>query len=203
MAVAICFAKGTAILTPDGEVPVESLKIGDMVVTLSGAARPIKWIGISKFDAEDQVHQMDISAPVLIRQDAIADGLPHRDLMVSPLHAIYFADDGAGKPVLIPAYSLLNGSTIMLCRDIPSMDYFHIELTTHDVVFAEGLTAETFLANKQRNEFINVAEYRALYGDDLLAKQAFAPLDWHNKPVPERLAKRAAALKQGRQAAAA
>jgi hypothetical protein len=45
IAVVPCYCRGTAILTPAGEVAVEALRIGDLVTTYAGQDRPVKWIG--------------------------------------------------------------------------------------------------------------------------------------------------------------
>ena len=78
-------------------------------------------------------------APIRIQRDAFADGMPHRDLVVSPDHAI-FVD---GK--LICARQLVNGTTIRQELDWTAVDYYHVELDQHAILLAEGLPAESYL----------------------------------------------------------
>ena len=65
--------------------------------------------------------------------------------------------------LLIPARHLVNGSTITREHEVTRVDYFHIELDTHDVILAEGATSETFIDDDNRGMFHNAAEYRKLY----------------------------------------
>lgn len=165
----VCYARGTRLRTADGERPVEQLQPGDTVTTLSGVEAAIRWVGrrrvdIARHPAPDSVR------PVRIAAHAFADGLPRRDLLVSPEHALFV--DGA----LIPARSLLNGSTVT--QDAPAgVEYFHVELDRHDVLFAEGLPAESYLDTGNRTMFAN-APVTALHpgADATLAAEAFAPL---------------------------
>ncbi len=40
-----CFVAGTLIRTPDGDVPIESLRPGDLVLTLDDGPQPLRWVG--------------------------------------------------------------------------------------------------------------------------------------------------------------
>ena len=153
-----CYCRGTLILTDRGELPVEDLCIGDRLVTLSGAVRPLRWIGRRSYAGRFAAGNRDI-LPILFRRDALADGEPRRDLMVSPLHAMYL--DG----VLVPASALVNGSSIVQLEAVDQVEYFHLELETHDVILAEGAASETFVDDDSRGMFHNAAEYRLLYPD--------------------------------------
>ncbi len=97
--VVACYARGTRIATPDGERPVETLAAGDRVLTVSGEARPVVWTGHRRV-ACDRHPNPEAVWPVRIAAGAFGDGLPRRDLFVSPDHAL-FADG-----VLIPAKCL-------------------------------------------------------------------------------------------------
>jgi hypothetical protein len=97
--------------------------------------------------------------PILIRQGALGGNLPKRDLWISPLHAMFF--DG----VLIPASALVNGVSIVQAKRVGAVEYFHLELETHDVIIAEGALSETFLDDGSRGMFHNAASYRETYPD--------------------------------------
>ncbi|HXO00635.1 MAG TPA: Hint domain-containing protein, partial [Stellaceae bacterium] len=130
-----CFCRGTLILTPGGEVPVEQLKAGDRVTTLSGAARPVTWVGSGRSLITPANEQ---SRPIIVRRDALGDGVPSRDLYVTGGHALYL--DG----VLIPAEFLVNHRSIRWDDRAQEVSVYHIELDTHDILLANGAPAESY-----------------------------------------------------------
>ena len=152
-----CFAAGTRILTPSGPVAVEALSPGDLVLTMAGERLPIRWVGRRKVDCRRHPHPRAIW-PVRIKAHAFGPGCPERDLFLSPDHAIYH--DG----VLIPVKYLLNGTTLRQMR-AAMVDYFHLELSRHDVVLAEGLPSETFLDSGNRAAFGNAPGVVQLHPD--------------------------------------
>ncbi|WP_286202970.1 Hint domain-containing protein [Rhizobium lusitanum] len=142
-----CFLQGTRIATPTGEVLVDSLREGDEVLTLENVAAPVKWIGRRTIDPK-MVDKPRNHLPVRIIAGALGDNVPHRDLFVSPDHCIYVAD------TLIPAKLLINGTTISQILTLQPVTYFHIELEAHDIVWAEGAPAETYLDLGNRHTFL-------------------------------------------------
>ena len=142
-----CFAAGTRILTPAGEVPVEALEAGDLLVLASGRTARVRWIGRRRVDCRAHSAPRAVM-PVCIRAGAIAPGVPARDLFLSPDHAVYV--DG----MLIPVRCLINGrSIVQLVAD--AVTYFHVELPRHDVMLAEGLAVESYLDTGNRSVFAN------------------------------------------------
>ncbi len=154
-----CYCRGTLIQSNRGEVPIEDLATGESVVTFAGATRQIKWIGRRAYDPRFIAGNTAV-LPIRIEAGALGDGIPARDLFVSPEHALYI--DGA----LVPAQLLVNGATIRRVESIDHLEYFHIELDTHDVILADGMPAETFVDCDNRGMFQNAAEFWARYPED-------------------------------------
>ena len=171
--VPVCYLRGTRIRTSEGERRIEELKVGVSVVTLLGETKPIKWIGRQRFKKSSECWPKDFE-PIRISRFALDERTPHRDLYVSPNHAIYI------NGVLIPAKYLVNGLNITQCapEGADVIDYLHIELFGHDVVYAEGATADTFGSLREaRDHFDNFYEYYRLYGkEDETAHPPCAPL---------------------------
>ena len=151
-----CYVAGTAIETAEGPANVEDLRIGDTVVTAAGECRPVKWIGRRSYNGRLLATNPD-AQPIRFRAGSLGDGLPHRDLLVSPEHAMFL--DG----LLVPARCLVNNSTIVQERWLERVDYFHVELDSHDILLANGAPSESFLDDGGRGMFHNAAEFAALY----------------------------------------
>ena len=166
-----CFAEGTRILTRTGEVPVEQLAPGDDVVAvLAAQLLPVIWVGRRTVDctAEDRPAEM---WPFLVRAHAFGPGRPHRDLYLSPDHAIHV--DG----MLVPVRYLENGTTIRRERR-DSVTYYHVELARHDILLSEGLGSESYLDTGNRDDFVRL---RRAPGQSVAAAEAAARQIWADR----------------------
>ncbi|MDO9713537.1 Hint domain-containing protein [Paracraurococcus lichenis] len=174
----ICFYPGTLIRTPAGEQAVETLAIGDLVMTADGTAQPVRWLGrqtvSTRFGEPDRV------LPIRIQAGALGEAMPVRDLLVSPDHALML--DG----VLVQAGALVNGTTIRRETAVPtSFTYYHVELADHALILAEGVPAETFVDNIDRLGFDNWAEHEALYGEEAPIAEMELPRAKAQRQVPQ------------------
>ena len=164
-----CYVRGTRIATPRGYVAIEDLRERDLALTADGAARPIRWIGRRRLDISRHPRPGDVR-PVRVASGAFGDGLPLRDLWLSPGHNI--AWDGA----LIPISALINGVSVQqMERD--SVEYWHVELDAHDVLLAEGLPAESYLDTGNRTAFANGGAFVEAHPD-------FKPRHWAETCLP-------------------
>lgn len=168
-----CFTTGTHIATPSGPVAIEHLRPGDQVVSAFGGHVAIQWIGHRRVDCRRHAAPATVW-PIRICAGALGEGVPSRDLRVSPEHALYI--DG----LLIPAGLLVNGGGIVR-EPCDTVTYWHLELPQHDVVLAEGAECESYLDTGNRCDFDNGPVITAHPGfaqataNDLWLAQACAP----------------------------
>jgi hypothetical protein len=147
----VCFAAGTRIQTATGEVAVEALQPGDRVVTLGGRGLPVKpvlWVGRRHVVLAGRADAAEM-APIRIKAGALGPNTPKRDLVVSPDHCLYL--DGA----LVPARLLVNGRSVVAEIGMAEVTWYHVELETHEVLVAEGASAESWLDCGNRSWFQN------------------------------------------------
>ena len=143
----LCFVAGTGIATPSGEVPVERLAIGEMVLTRRGEAKPITWIGTGAVLATRG--RRNAATPVIVRKGALAHNVPTQDLRITKGHSLYI------DHVLIPVEELVNHRSIEWDDRAQEVKLFHIELETHDVLIANGAPAESYRDDGNRWLFQN------------------------------------------------
>ncbi len=141
--VVTCFAKGTLILTTNGERMIEDLAVGDLVETRDSGAQAIRWIGGTKRKVSPKL------APIRITAGALGQGLPKRDLLVSPQHRMLVRSRIAqrmsrGGEVLVAAKKLLDLPGVLVADEFQEISYYHILCDDHQILFAEGAEAESF-----------------------------------------------------------
>ena len=152
-----CFALGTRIATTTGDVPVEALAAGMRVLRAGGGMAEVAWLGHRRVDCTRHPRPDEVW-PVRIQAGAFSRGVPARDLLLSPDHAVFVGG------VLIPVRHLMNGRTIRQER-ADSITYFHVELAAHDVILAEGLACESYLDTGNRGAFANGGGAVMLHAD--------------------------------------
>ncbi len=160
-----CYCTGTKILGMNGEIAVEDIRPGDVLVTVredGPSSRKVVWTGLRHIDLTRHP-EPKLARPVCILAGAIAPGVPERNLRVSPHHAIYLDN------LLFEAQALINGNTIFQEHSVQQVTYHHIELEAHDIILAEGLAAESYLDTGNR----------AMFGNESVTN-----LHPHFKPVP-------------------
>jgi Hint domain len=166
-----CFLRGTAIRTAEGDRKIEDLVVGDLLPTVFGGVCPIQWIGRYRYRKSDPVKPWVRNVmPIRIARSALGPNVPHADLYISGAHALLI--DG----VLVAAGNLVNDMTITRydARELDELEFFHIKLECHDVIYAEGAPTETLLEVDE--SAVNFAEYLRQYGSVTTKETPCAPL---------------------------
>jgi len=142
----VCFTPGALILTPKGEVPVQRIRVGDLVTTMDNGPQRVRWIGRRHLDRQ-ALDAAPHLKPVLIRAGCMGN---RRDLLVSPQHRMlvsgrWLPAAGEAHETLVRARHLaenLDGRW-RFARGKTSVDYIHLMFDAHQIIFAEGAPSES------------------------------------------------------------
>ncbi|WP_439118276.1 Hint domain-containing protein [Nereida ignava] len=149
----VCFAEGTMIATPGGDIPIEKLRVGDLITTADNGSQPIAWIGSRKVTTIELAHSPKLR-PICIQAGALCENTPRQNLIVSPQHRILanaaltkrmFAQD----EVLLPAKHLLELGGIAVLNDLEPVTYWHFACHAHQVIFANDTATESMLIGSE------------------------------------------------------
>ncbi len=144
----ICFTPDTRIATPDGPRLVRDLQEDDEVLTKDDGPQKVRWIGRRRMSGARFIAMPELR-PVRIRGGAMGTDMPDGDLLVSPRHRLLVKGAVAQAlfntpEVLIMARDLINDASITVDRNVLGVTYVHLLLDRHQIVFANGLEAESF-----------------------------------------------------------
>ncbi|MEM8731486.1 MAG: Hint domain-containing protein [Pseudomonadota bacterium] len=166
--VVFCFTPGALIATPKGEKPIESLNAGDRVITRDNGIQEIRWKGERRLNAGELARSRHLR-PVLIRKGALGNGLPERDLMLSPNHRVLVANDKTAlyfdESEVLVAAKHLTGLEGVEYADTHRVSYLHMMFDHHEVVLSDGAWTESFqpgdyalegIGNAQRTEIFEL-----------------------------------------------
>ncbi|MFT5742417.1 MAG: hypothetical protein ACI86S_000476 [Paracoccaceae bacterium] len=163
-----CFTPGTTIATPQGERLVEELRIGDRIITRDNGVQEIRWVGRKEISGKALVANPHLK-PILLRAGSLGNGLPERDMLVSPNHRMLVASEKTQlyfeeREVLASAKHLV-GSDGIHAVDMIGTAYIHFMFERHEVVLSNGTWTESFqpgdyslkgISGEQRNEIFEL-----------------------------------------------
>ena len=141
-----CFTPGTMIATPTGERRVEGLHVGDRVITRDNGIQEIRWIG--QHDISDvDLKQAEHLKPVLIRQGALGNDLPERDMLISPNQRVLVASDETGpyfeeRETLIAAKQLIGLDGVGIV-EASNMTCIYVMFNLQEVILSDGVWTES------------------------------------------------------------
>ena len=149
----VCFTAGTLIRTPDGSRKIETLSVGDEVLTLDGTTKPLRWIGRRAFSS-DEIAQNPKLRPIRITTGSLGPKLPMQDLLVSRQHRVLVQSEISHRmfgqsEVLVPAIKLTALPGIFIDESAQQIEYFHLLFDAHEVIYAEGAPAESLYLGSQ------------------------------------------------------
>lgn len=144
----ICFTAGTRIATPNGATLVETLSVGDMVLTQDNGPQPVLWIG-SRHMTGARLFAMPRLRPVRIKTGAFGIERPDQEFLVSPEHRLLVSGRMAQDlfnttEVLVAAKDLVDGRVIATDLCARSVTYIHLLLPHHNILWANGVATESF-----------------------------------------------------------
>ena len=162
-------AEGTVKWDVDGHAYIDawsghgSLMLGHQhPAVLDGIARPVKWIGRQTLKRNRSAAWHPRVLPVCVSKFSIDDCTPSQDVFLSQDHSLFI--DGA----LIPVRHLVNGSSIRFdeaALAAETLEYFHVEFESHEVIYASGLPVESFIYSGGTVAWDNIGEYRQRHGE--------------------------------------
>lgn len=177
VAVVTCFLTGSMIRTPGADKPVEEITIGDEIVTFDWKAnkdviRPVTWIGKARALVNPNWADDAAGWPVRVLKNAIAEGVPYKDMLITPEHCLFFREK------FVPARMLVNGISIFYDKSVLSYDYYHLETAEHSVITADGMLTESYLDTGNRSTFQQPGKIATLGGAEKSWEHgAAAPLE--------------------------
>ena len=161
-----CFTAGCLIATPNGEIAVDDLQVGDKVFTRDNGIQTIRWIGTRKLSSVELEPRF---YPIRIREGALGNGMPARDLVVSPNHRMLITSTlsellFAEREVLVAAKHLTHLDGVERLS-LDSVTYVHLMFDRHEVILGDGAWSESFqpgeltlasLRSAQRDEIFHL-----------------------------------------------
>lgn len=163
----ICFTPDTRIATPLGPRPAGELEEGDSVLTKDDGPQRIVWIGRRRMSGA-MLHALPDLRPIRVRAGAVGLDIPDTDLLLSPEHRLLVKGAMASElfnapEVLVKARDLINDHTIMVDHLLHEVSYVHLLLERHQIVFANGIEAESFHPGSMPLDVVDPGQREALF----------------------------------------
>ncbi|MFT8808042.1 Hint domain-containing protein [Gluconobacter sp.] len=172
--IGVCFLADSMVRTPSGETPIQDIRTGDEILAWyegTPSARKVIWTGRRQATTNPALPDDQAGYPVRILANAIADNVPHKDMLITAEHCLFM--DGR----FVPARMLVNGKSIFYDRSVTSYEYFHIETRDHSVIMADGMLTESYLDTGNRHTFRQDGKILAIGGQHKSWADAAAPLE--------------------------
>lgn len=193
----ICYLSGTLIATPDGEVPVETLRIGDMVITRDHGPQPLAWVSATHVTMAD----LDLAPnkrPVRVAAGCLGNGLPRHDVDISPQHRIMVTDAEGDEYLISARHLLMCGAPGISLRPLgQEFTLHHIACEDHEILSAEGAPMESFFTGPMALRALDLPQRTGLVitfpslalGENpmtparpFISRRDYVAMDWNSQP---------------------
>lgn len=188
-----CFTPGTLIATPQGPRAVEDLRPGDLVLTRDSGLQPLRWVGQRQLGLADLIVRPHLR-PIRIAADALGEGMPCRDMLVSPQHRMLI--EGARPEMLFGTGEVLVASAHLtslpgIAQELTAgITYIHVMFDRHEIILADGCWTESFQPGQQVMQGMQASQraevlelFPELAADDLAYPAARPSLRAHEARV--------------------
>ncbi|KGJ07057.1 hemolysin [Paracoccus versutus] len=158
---------GSRIMAATGEIAIENLKIGDLVLTKGHGMQPVRWIGSRKLSTTE-LSAMPRLRPIRITAGALGAGTPSTDLLVSPQHRVLVRSKIAQKmfgtsEVLVAAKQLVLLKGFDIAEDVREVEYFHMLFDRHEVVISNGAETESLYTGPEALKAVGKAALEEIF----------------------------------------
>lgn len=135
-----CFTTGTMIQCEDGERAVETLRPGDLVMTLDDGPQRLRWVGQRTVATDGDFAPIRLAAGALGQARALRVSPQHRMLLQGSWAQLLFGED----EVLVRAMDLVDDGQVTRDRTAPQVTYWHLLFDRHQVIWSNGRPSESF-----------------------------------------------------------
>lgn len=149
---AICFTSSSYIKTDEATVLISDLEPGMRIKTRDNGFQKLLWV-YKRVISQNEMTENPSLRPVKIKANAFGPGKPCRDMHLSQQHRILHSDLRneilfTASHLLVPAKGLVNDDTIIIDHDATTIEYVHLLFDAHQIVYVDGIEAESFALGK-------------------------------------------------------
>lgn len=162
----VCFANGTRIQTDKGFIPIERLRVGDLVRTLDAGMQPLRWIFARRVSPAEMM-QKEKLRPIKVELQRPEKHAQEAPLIVSRQHRVLVQGKIAqrmfgAEQLLVPAKDLIGSDAAAMCTTTRAVTYFHLLFDTHHILNANGIAAESLFIGPQSTNALSQAAHEEL-----------------------------------------
>jgi len=157
-----CFSSGTRIATPQGERMIETIEVGDRIITRDNGMQTVRWVGTCVLRSADWAKRGALK-PIMLQKGALGKGLPEQDMLVSPEQRVLICNEQTemhfeDREVLVPAKHLTMLDGIDVVEPMTDIVYIQIQFDHHEVILCDGIWTESFQPQDAKGRAITAGQ---------------------------------------------